>query len=248
MGTEILQNAAYLNPSTGQWESGDFNRPIVGEHIATTLDLQGIGAQQLVRVNARLESTRAKLEQFQQNPLDPTPIRSLTKEEYSGELLYATVLTYFASIDSLGQLLAQTVGAVTVRMPSFGNFGTGARPLYFFGTPRSVSFPSVQMDVDRIFGADVAVDGNPASLISFRKALGGQYSAQEHAIPESLFTNQNDPNRLEAISAVKALAIAAGQGQRIYTLSQANAAIHEQVLSQLAIDALARRKLQTRWP
>ncbi|MBI5910931.1 MAG: transglutaminase domain-containing protein [Betaproteobacteria bacterium] len=243
MGTELIQNAAYFNPGARQWESGDFNRPVVGENIATVLDLQGVSALQLLTLQARIESTKVKLEQFQQNPADPSGIRSLTKEDMAGDFLYAAVLGYFASIDGSAQVFAKAAKVVTVRMPSFGNFGTGAKTQYYFGVPRNVSFPTVQMDVDRVFGTDVSMDGNPAAVVSFRKSLGGQYSAQEHAIPESLFTNPADPNRLEAISAVKALAIASSQGQRIYTLNQANSAIHGQILSQLAIDPLVKQEI-----
>ncbi len=45
-------------------------------------------------------------------------------------------------------------------------------------------------------------------------------SALEHQIPEQFFTNEDNPG--EAVSAVKALAVAAQQGQKIYQITQAN--------------------------
>ncbi|EDN66247.1 conserved hypothetical protein [Beggiatoa sp. PS] len=46
-------------------------------------------------------------------------------------------------------------------------------------------------------------------------------SALEHRIPELLFTNEENPG--EAVSAVKALALASAQGQRIYQVTSENA-------------------------
>ncbi len=54
-------------------------------------------------------------------------------------------------------------------------------------------------------------------------------SALEHRIPELAFTNEQNPG--DAISAVKALTIAAQQGKRIYQITSAN----ENVLDELSI-------------
>src|SRR5207253_3960709 len=105
-----------------------------------------------------------------------------------------------------------------------------------FGAPKSVDFSGLQMDMDRIVGVDCAKDANAATLISFRKAIGGQYSAHEHLITEKLFTDTSNPNRLQAISAVKAIAIAASHGQRVYTLSQDNQNQHPSIVASLAMN------------
>lgn len=44
------------------------------------------------------------------------------------------------------------------------------------------------------------------------------------------------PRQRQGVSAVKALAVAAAQGQKIYTLNQSNHAVHASVLQSLAID------------
>jgi len=46
-----------------------------------------------------LRVTARKKGQFQANPKDTTPINGLTKEDLSGDLLYAGILSYFASVD-----------------------------------------------------------------------------------------------------------------------------------------------------
>ncbi len=243
MGTEIIQIAAFFNPASGQWEGGDNSRPIVGEIVATALDLQGIGAQQLSTLQARLQGTGAVLTQFLQDPSDPSALRALTKEQLIGDLLYSAAVGYFTSIDDIGRLSAKTVGAVSFRMPSYGNFSASASPQYYLGVPRNVAFPGLNMDMKRIIGIEVSTDNSAASLVSFRRLIGGQYSAQENGIPDLLFTDPTDPNRLLGFSAVKALAFAGGQGQRIYLLNQQNQPIHDQALAQLAISSDVKQEI-----
>ena len=247
MGSELIQGAAYFNPASGQLESAEDNRPIVGQYIATVLDLQGISQSQITALTTRLGDTKAKVNQFLQNPGDPTPIQTLTKEAIAGDLLYSAVLSYFVAIDTTGSNTARGAGVVTQRMPSFGNFGTASQVLFFFGIQKSVGFPGVQMDVDRVIGSEVALDATPGAVIAFRRAVGVQGSALEHLIPEQAFKNSrlaaDDPLQPQGVSAVKAIAIAASQGQRIYTLNAANQAIHAATISQLGIDPDARQEI-----
>src|SRR5712691_5623069 len=92
MGTELIQNAAYFNVGIAQWEAGADNQPIVGEYIATALDLQNVSSAQLTNLQATLGLTKVKLEQSQQNPNEPNPPQSLIPDTLTGDLLYAAVL------------------------------------------------------------------------------------------------------------------------------------------------------------
>jgi len=71
MGSELIQNAAYFNAGTAQWESGDDNRPTVAEYIATALDLQGVSIGQVTALRVRLEALKARMDQLKQNFTDP---------------------------------------------------------------------------------------------------------------------------------------------------------------------------------
>jgi len=130
-----------------------------------------------------------------------------------------------------------------LRMPSFGNFGTAVQVQFYFGFPRTVSSPALQMDIDRVIGSEVAKDADNATVGAFRRAIGNQYSAHEHLTPEAIFADQNDPNRPHAISAVKAIAIAANQGQRVYTLNSQNQVIHANTIGQLNIDSAVKQEI-----
>ncbi|MFT5592092.1 MAG: hypothetical protein ACI8SR_000449 [Oceanicoccus sp.] len=50
--------------------------------------------------------------------------------------------------------------------------------------------------------------------------IGNRYSAMEHLVPEQMFSTEEVP--AEGISAVKAIAIAGTQGQKIWTITQDN--------------------------
>jgi hypothetical protein len=63
-------------------------------------------------------------------------------------------------------------------------------------------------------------DGDPVKKKQFVLQAGLLSSALEHAVPEQLFVNAQNPG--EAISAVKALQKASAVGQRIYQITQAN--------------------------
>jgi hypothetical protein len=242
MGSTLTQTSAYFNPGTQKWEEGEANHPVAGEYHALALDLQGVSASQLTALKTKLEQTKAKLEQFQQNPNDSTPIQNLSKEDLSGDLLYSGILGYFASVDGSDQLAARSNGhIVAYRLPSYGTFMATVQTHYWFGIPRSVSFPGVQMDVDRVFMHVEAQDGDKAKRLAYMRQVGSAGSAFEHAVPERLFADPtkplDDPSQPQGISAVKAIAIAAANGQKVYTLNAQNQAYHSGIVAGLGTDA-----------
>jgi hypothetical protein len=89
------------------------------------------------------------------------------------------------------------------------------------------------MDIGHIRNLSWAKDNNDKTWIAYNRLRGQYMSALEHAIPERFF---NDPAKCnpegtttptaglpacpQGISAVKAIALAAAQGQKIYTITQ----------------------------
>ncbi len=233
MGQELVSSMGLLDPVNG-WSYGQDNQPIAGEYIATHVDLQGVSTAQLQSIQDKLVTTQTKITANQ--------FAGLTKEDISGDILYSAVLSFFASNQAAAKISAQSSGIVEYRKPSFGNFETSAKPLYWFGIPRNVSFPGVVMDIDRYASIVVAKDNS--QTVGYIKQSGMRLSAYEHLIPEKMFTDPLDPNRPQGVSAVKALALAASQGQKIYTLNAANQASHAALLAQVTIDANARAEIQ----
>ncbi len=235
MGQELVASAGVYDPVNG-WSFGQDNQPIAGEYIATHVDLQGVSSAQLQTLKDKLTATQTKLATNQTT--------GLTKEDLSGDILYSAVLGYFAANQAASQVAQRTAGIVEYRKPSFGNFMASAQTTYWFGIPRSVGFPGLMMDIDRYASIIVDKSNNATAAIAYNRQSGMRLSAYEHLIPEKLFTDPLDPNRPQGVSAVKALALAASQGQRIYTLNQANQASHATLLAQVTIDASAKQEIQ----
>jgi hypothetical protein len=102
-----------------------------------------------------------------------------------------------------------------------GTFGYEPNVNYFFGFPRSIKPGGVVFDIPMVKIA-ATNDGQAEKLKQFNLQTGLLSSALEHAVPEQLFVNKQNPG--EAISAVKALQKANAQGQRIYYITQTNQA------------------------
>jgi hypothetical protein len=83
-----------------------------------------------------------------------------------------------------------------------------------------VSASGLAMDVDRVFNSQVDKDNVVQNRINFNKITGNRLSAMEHLIPELMFSTAEAP--AEGISAVKAIALASAQGQKIWTITQDN--------------------------
>jgi hypothetical protein len=224
MGSDLIANMGLYDPVNG-WAYGNDSNPTAGEYIATHVDLQGVSSGELQALKDRLTGTQTKLAAAQ--------YAGITKEDLSGDILYSAALGYFAANQAASRIAQRAAGVVEYFKPSFGNFLATARTAYWFGIPRSVSFPGLMMDIQRYAVMNVAKDYNSATDISYNRQSGMRASAYEHLIPEKLFTDQTQPNAPQAISAVKALAIAASQGQKIYTITQANQDI---LLPQINVD------------
>lgn len=213
MGTELYETLGLYSPSHDWFTSN--NHPIAGEYRAIGLDLQGISPRQAEDLKASLEATKAKLESE-----DQTQLATLTKHEVMGNLIYGTIMSYFALNDVQDKIQAQSANMVTYRLPSYGIFSTSLQSQYWFGVPRNTSFSGLNMDVDALTFHGVAKDNYRNTRINFTKASGARLSAMEHLVPEQMFSTPEAPTH--GISAVKALALASAEGQKIWTINQDN--------------------------
>lgn len=229
MGQELVSSAAVFDPVDG-WTFGEDNKPIAGEYIATHVDLQGVGAAQVQAFLDKLISTKAS---FAANGLN-----NISMEELTGDSLYSAILSYFATARVERQMNSRIADMVEYSKPSYGSALVSARVAYWFGIPRNVSFPGIVMDVDRYATSVVGKDNDAERAKSYVGSAGMQLSAYEHLIPEKIFSNPNVP--LQGVSAMKALALAFSQGQKIYTLNDSNF----NLLSLITIDDNARAEIQ----
>ncbi len=191
------------------------HREVVNEYRAIGLDLQGISPKQAEALQQSVETTKAKLESG-----DDTQLATLTKHDVVGDLIYGTIMSYFALNDVQDEIQAQASNILNYRLPSYGIFSTKLAPLYWFGIPRDVEFSGLSMDVDLMFYQTVDKSNDRENSIGFLQASGSRASAMEHLVPEQMFSTDEAP--AQGVSAVKALALALQEGQKIWTITQNN--------------------------
>jgi transglutaminase-like putative cysteine protease len=227
---QVLQTEkGYYFPGRG-W-STTVNPIITGEYQAIGLDYHGLSSKQLTTLQGQLENTKAQLE--------AEDFSGLTKHSVVGDLMQSAVMSYMAITDVQSKLAAQSYGMVYYREPSYGSFQTNAKTNGLLGTVANVEMTGLLMDMDSMKFSTECKSNCQEKWRDFNQQMGLTYSAYEHLVPEQLFSTVDDP--VEGISAVKALAIASQQGQRIYTFTQDNLSY----LSDLTVDQGTKDEIQT---
>lgn len=232
MGGELYETLGLYSPAKG-WVISN-NYPVAGEYRAIGIDLQGTSAEQALELQQNLETTQTALESE-----DETQLAALTKHEVVGDLIYGTIFSYFALNNVQDEIAQQSADIVSYRLPSYGMFSTSLETQYWFGVPRNVSFAGLSMDVDYVTHQTVDKQNNNQAWVNYNRSIGSRYSAMEHLVPEQMFSTETAP--AEGISAVKALAIAVAEGQRIYTIDSSNV---EQALAAINIGAETEQEIR----
>jgi hypothetical protein len=147
-------------------------------------------------------------------------LQTLTKHDVVGDLIYGTAFSYFALNNVQDEIAQQSADIVSYRAPSYGLFTTSLDTQYWFGVPRNVQFAGLSMDMDYVSHQTVDKNNDSQSWVNYNRSIGSRYSAMEHVVPEQMFSTDEAP--AEGISAVKALALAAAEGQKVYTITQDN--------------------------
>ncbi len=232
MGSELYEEMGLWSPKEG-WETS-INHPTAGSYRAIGLDLQGASPEQAARLKQQLEATKATLESK-----DDIQLATLTKHNLVGDLLYGTLFNYFALNDLQDKIAAQSANVLSYRLPSYGTFSTNLQTDYWFGLPRNVSFSGLSMDIDHMKQHRISKTNNKQESIAFSQSIGARMSAMEHLVPEQMFSTETE--KAQGISAVKALAIASQQGQKIWTIDKTNL---ELALSKITISADAKTDIR----
>ena len=213
MGGELQETLALYHPSF-RWSQSD-NTITTGEYQAIALGFQGANPVEAIQLQKEVEATKLVLESN-----DETARNALTRQDLSGNLLNATIKSYIGLNSVQDQIQASSGNVVAFQQPSYGKFSTRLSTSYWFGVPRDVSLDGLVMDVDRLAVSVAAMDNSESARLNFMAASGNQSSAMEHILPEQMFGTVDAPT--QGISAVKALALAASAGQKIWTIGENN--------------------------
>ena len=138
-------------------------------------------------------------------------------------MLQAVVQSYFGINDMQDGIAGKQANMVKNPYMSFGTFSTNVQGAYNRGVLRHAKLSGMMMDIDRISAISVESNNNIENWVTFNTSQGVRMSVNEHLVPEQFF---NDPNlitkNVNGISAVKAIQIAASQGQKIYSIDKTN--------------------------
>lgn len=226
MGTDLYSTGGFTQLyDASQWDLTSEESNVAGQATAIGISAGGISAEQLNQLKARLSSA--------QRALQSGSTATLSGEQLSGDLLTATIWSWFAAAESHNRLSQNQAGVVENPALSYGLFHAVANPVYSWGVIRKVTFPGVNMDIGHVRNLTWAKDSDPTKWIAYNRLRGQYMSALEHAVPERFFSdpsqcnipgsttsNPSLPACPQGISAVKALALAAQAGQKIYTITR----------------------------
>ena len=225
MGAALSWAISFNEPGIGP--SNVNNIVIAGQYLGIGVDTGRVETHQLNNLKTKLLSTKSNLESG--------IYANLTKEDLYGDILYSTIISYFAELDIMDELIARNTNIVRYRAPSIGTFSIVLDSKEVFGVPISISQKGMMMDVDRIMQAVFSKDGDMNKVKQYMLASGANSSALEHSVPEQLYVTPTEP--VSGISTIKALKIANDQGVPIYLISQSNIG---SIAPQLQIDGNAK--------
>lgn len=237
MGTDLFSNAGFTRfSSPTDWDISTAESHAVGQATAVGLSLQGVSAQQLNQVKARLEVTKAQVQSGNVN--------GIAGEQISGDLLTSVVWSWLFAVESHGILSQNQANVIDRAGLSYGFFHAAAQPISSWGVIRQVRFPGVNIDMPHQRSVSVSKGADLAEWARFNRIRGEQMSALEHAVPEKFFSDPaqcnfkdvptqtaNLPACPEGISAVKAIGVAAQAGQRIYSITKQVFAANPNIVS-----------------
>jgi len=200
LGEEFVKTNSLWNPGKGWIPSS--NNFVAGSYIGMEVTGSGVHSSQVRNIQNKINDAATKIEKN---------IGNIETEEFIGNMLYSTVLTYFGMLNTMENVMARSSGIVSYNLPSFGTFLSDLKVNYLFGLPVSVEESGGLMDIERISRIIVDTNGNKANKNNFAMTVGFLSSMLENVIPEQLYSTPGEP-AIEGISAAKAIALANSTG------------------------------------
>lgn len=214
LGTKVDVKEYSFLPGLGN-VSGITHTAVAGSYLSINLIAQTVSPQKLKDLKTKLENTKNLLASN-----DLAQLASLNREDILGDMMYAGTLGYYGEQEGLRKLMAlQGKVNENVRVGN-GVYGYEPKVTYLFGIAYTLSSGGVHVDLSDLSAAQ-ALDGDGGTTKSFMRQSGMLGSSLEHMVPEQMFSTPENP--AQGVSTMKALQLASAQGQKIYTINQANA-------------------------
>jgi hypothetical protein len=236
IGTELVGAGAFTTYANLAHYDESQDNLVAGQQSALGVSIQGISEKQLARLKSRLGDTQSKLVAGQS-------MDGINGNSVTGDVLTSNIVTFFADLQSHGRIASAQAGIIDRPGLSYGLFHAVAQPSKLYGVITTrVGFKGVNMDVSHLRNLRwVKNDTDQVAArrhwVAYNEAMGQQASALENSVPEQMFVdkaacrymnaegqvvNPALPDCQQGISAMKALVVAAQQGQKIFTITSAN--------------------------
>ena len=210
MGADMNFNYTMHLPTHGNITAP--NRVIVGSSLNVVSVSSSVSMDKLNQLSGDLDALKTEMESGNADAVNFKD--SLLKSFYVGEL------NYFSQFQSMNYTLGLRSKAFHGLLPSGGTFGYRPDVSYFFGVANSISTGNIELDLSNINTFTGISDGQHDKKVAYVKQVGIISSTLEHLILEEMFVNPVNTNK--GISSVKAISVAAEQGQSIYQIDLTN--------------------------
>lgn len=225
---------------------------IAGQQSAIGLSIQGVSAAQLDALTSRMLATKRVMEQAQNSPesVRASILQDITGDLLTGDMLTSSIWSYLLHVQNQGQLVSNQAKMIDLPAMSYGLVHSVAEPRKLYGlVTTGVTFKGLNLDVGHLRYIRWSKENQREAWISYNRLLGAGASALEHRTLEQLWVdrascrystslgevvNPTKPACVEGMSAIKALAVASAQGQKIFTLTAQNANV---ALAQLKLSS-----------
>ncbi|WP_164731227.1 transglutaminase-like domain-containing protein [Entomomonas moraniae] len=211
------------------------DKVISGSYLALAITGSNLSKKIFDSIYSKLQYTKQILDQK-----DIDKIGSLTRDELLGDMFTFGVQGYYIEYISKCKVMSAKTRVNYQAIPSIGTYGYEPYKKTFFGLNRGIESHGIFMNI-RVAQTLEEAKGSKLERKQFNQQIGLMSSALEHQIPEHFFNDTNGSSKIEGFSAVKALAIALQQGQRIYTINYENEVT---ALQNLKLDSLAMSEIK----
>ncbi len=204
-----------------------------GSYLSLSANQGSVSSTLLDAMQTKISDTKAKLASN-----DLALIGTLTREDVLGDMFHSGTLGYWGQYVALAHVASLSQSGKHNLVAGFGSLGYEPNVDYFFGFPRAITPGGVAVNV-WVADINATSDGTVDARKNIRLQIGMLSSALEHIVPEQILAATTTADT-HGISAVKALQLAASQGQRIYHVT---AATQHSVLPNLHLDGLAMEEI-----
>jgi hypothetical protein len=178
-----------------------------------------------------LDDKLAEINEFEYNLINDN-IEQIPADSFTGDMLHAVGLAYYALVDSYNQLLQKRSNVRAVRMTSAGVTSVKYSVTYLLGIPQEAAPAGLAIDLRREIYNGLSINGNPEEERIYHTINGILSSFMEGFTFVHMFAEKIED--AQSVSTMHVLEYANKFGIYIYSINQENA---DEILPQLEYDS-----------